>query len=106
RPNGRAPTARAKARANLQPPKAANQQRRSRELLLLLARTSRGFEPRRAFLCGVDLRFRVDEREVTAARPQLEEIAVVRVGGVADLARRVDGDRGVPVVGVGDHLER
>ena len=72
----------------------------------LCCSSCRRLEPRHAFRDRVHLLPRVGEREVPAPRPQLEQVAVVRVVGVAGLPRRVEADRVIPVLGVGDDLER
>src|SRR5713101_7044058 len=48
----------------------------------------------------------VRDREVLPARPQLEQIAVMRTGRIARLAWVVQAERVVPVLGVRDDLQR
>src|SRR5437762_1118301 len=54
----------------------------------------------------LDLRARVEDREVLSPGPGLEQVPVVPARGVAALAGVVEAERSVPVGGVGDDLER
>src|SRR5207237_7426546 len=45
----------------------------------------------------IDGRARTGEREIAPGGPERQQIAVVRAGGLARLARHVDGERIVPV---------
>ena len=72
---------------------------RQRDLLLTAGRGRRGGRQRRGPLGHrFDLGARVGHREVAALGPQVEQVAIVRIVGVARLAGRVQADAVVPVL--------
>src|SRR5688572_26960002 len=71
----------------------------------LLRRRRNGRQAQHAFRYRVHLLLRERDGEVLPLRPDWEQIPVVRVVGIARLAWRVQADRVIPILGVGDDLQ-